>query len=254
VFGSHTEYWTPGMRATLDAALAAGANAVFFGANSIYWHPVPVGTTQPYRALAIWKVASLDPHAGDPNLSSEQWRQAPVANPEQSLLGEQFGCTNVLEPMTVPSPLGWVFQGSGAVPGERLPGVIYQETDYTWAGAVPAGARTVTGLSFSCPQNGIASGGSAMAIAPASGGGLVMDVGTRGWACLLNASCVTNPVYLWPGTLNRNPDIQGPTVRNDAHTVRVVQNVTATVLSAISGGPAGNLVSSARSYPLIPGG
>ncbi len=111
-----------------------GANAVFLGANNMYWRPVSVGATRPYRELAIWKVPSLDPNAQNPALASLKWRDAPIDQPEQALLGEQFGCTDVLEPMTVPTTLGWVFAGSGATPGESLPGVIYQETDTPAAG------------------------------------------------------------------------------------------------------------------------
>jgi hypothetical protein len=249
VFGSHTEYWTTGMRATLTAALARGANAVFLGANNMYWRPVPVGTSRPYRALAIWKLAALDPNANSPQLASLKWRDAPINQPEQALLGEQFGCTDVLEPMTVPSPLGWLFAGSGATPGQSLAGVIYQETDTPGAGSMPAGTRVVTSLSFACPQDQLTNGGSAVTLAPGSGGGLVVDVGTRGWVCLLNRSCVSNPVYSWPALVNRDPDIVVGTVRNDSSAAQVIQNVTITILDAVLAGPAGKLVASSG-YPL----
>ena len=252
VFGSHTEYWTTGMRAALAAALAHGANAVFLGANNMYWRPVPVGASRPYRELAIWKLPSLDPNAQNPALASLKWRDAPINQPEQSLLGEQFGCTDVLEPMTVPTTLGWVFAGSGATPGESLPGVIYQETDTPAAGAMPSGTRVVTSLTFACPQNGVAVSGSSMSLAPGSGGGLVLDVGTRGWVCLLNRSCATNPVYSWPAMVNLDPDIAVGTVRNDPTTARIIQNVTMTVLTAVAAGPEGDLVSSGG-YPQASG-
>jgi len=252
VFGSHTEYWTTGMRAHLEAALARGANAVFLGANNMYWRPVPVGPTRPYRELAIWKVPSLDPDASNPALASLKWRDPPISQPEQAVLGEEFGCTDVLEPMTVPNPLGWVFAGSGAIPGESLPGVIYQETDTPTTGAMPTGTRVVTSLTFACPQDEVSAGGSSMTLAPGSGGGLVLDVGTRGWVCLLNRSCVTNPVYSWPAMVNRDPDIAVGTVRNDPATARIVENVTMTVLTAVTDGPAGDLVRSSG-YPLASG-
>ena len=76
------------MRSHLEAALAHGANAVFLGANNMYWRPVPVGTTKPYRELAIWKVPSLDPNALNPALASLKWRDAPINQPEQGVLGE----------------------------------------------------------------------------------------------------------------------------------------------------------------------
>ena len=72
--------------------------------------------------------------------------------------------------------------------------MIYQETDTPTSGPMPTGTRVVTSLAFACPQDGIANGGSAVTLAPGSGGGLVLDVGTRGWVCLLNRSCMSNPV------------------------------------------------------------
>jgi len=252
VFGSHTEYWTTGMRTNLQAALARGANAVFLGANNMYWRPVPVGSARPYRELAIWKVAALDPHANNPQLASLKWRNAPISQPEQAILGEEFGCTDVLEPMTVPSPLGWVFAGSGATPGQSLPGVIYQETDSPATGPMPSGTRVVTSVTFPCPQEQIAPSGSAVTLAPGSGGGLVLDVGTRGWVCLLNRSCVSNPIYSWPPLINRDPDIVVGSVRNDPTAARIIQNVTITVLNSVTAGPAGGLIGSSG-YPLAGG-
>ena len=96
VFGSHTEYWTTGMRTNLEAALARGANAVFLGANNMYWRPVPVGSTRPYRELSIWKIAALDPNADNPQLASLQWRQEPINQPEQAVLARSSGAPTSL--------------------------------------------------------------------------------------------------------------------------------------------------------------
>jgi hypothetical protein len=250
IFGSHTEYWTPAMRANFAAALAKGANAVFFGANSMYWRPVSVGTTTPYRQLAIWKVQALDPNGQSPTLASVKWRDAPISQPEQRLLGEQFGCTNVLEPLTVPDPLGWLFSGSGAAPGQSLPGVIYQETDGPSASAPMAvGTRLAASMVFACPQEGLATSGSAISLTQTIGGGLVVDVGTRGWVCLLNQSCSTNSGYNSPALLQTDPDIVPGTQRNDPGVVKIIQNVTTTLLKAVTSGPAGAL-GTTSGYPL----
>ena len=190
VVGSHSEYWTPNMRTNFEAALARGANAAFFGANNIYWHPVPSPTTGPYRTLNIWKLNHNDPNASSPTLASTMWRLSPISNPEQKILGEQFGCSDVLMPLTVPTSLGWVFANSGATPGQQLQGVLYQETDTPSAGTpMPAGTRLAAAASFPCPQRGAGYvSGSAIALAPQPGGGLVVNVGTRGWVCLLDGS------------------------------------------------------------------
>jgi len=254
VVGSHSEYWTPRMRANFEVALARGANAAFFGANNIYWHPVPVSTTGRYAELNIWKLNTSDPNATSPTLASTMWRLSPIGDPEQKILGEQFGCTDVLMPLTVPASLGWVFANSGATPGQQLQGVIYQETDTPTSGApMPAGTRLVSAMTFPCPQRatGFVSG-SAFALAPQAGGGLVVNVGTRGWVCLLDGSCVTNPVYSDPGLLAIDPDIVTTTVRNDPTVESVIRGATTNILNALLAGPAAHYAND-PSYPLAPG-
>ena len=254
VVGSHSEYWTPNMRTNFEAALARGANAAFFGANNIYWHPVPSPTTGPYRTLNIWKLNHNDPNASSPTLASTMWRLSPISNPEQKILGEQFGCSDVLMPLTVPTSLGWVFANSGATPGQQLQGVLYQETDTPSAGTpMPAGTRLAAAASFPCPQRGAGYvSGSAIALAPQPGGGLVVNVGTRGWVCLLDGSCVTNPVYSSPALLAIDPDIVTTTVRNDPTAESVIRQATTNIFGALLSGPAAGYAND-PSYPLAPG-
>ena len=254
VIASHSEYWTPGMRAQLETALARGANAAFFGANSIYWHAVPTPVGGPYRTLNIWKLNPHDPHATSPTLASTMWRQPPIKKPEQAILGEQFGCTNVLMPLTLPSSLGWVFAGSGATPHEQLQGVIYQETDTPTSGVtIPHGTRLAAATTFPCPQRGAGFvSGSAIALAPQTGGGLVVNVGTRGWVCLLDGSCVTNPVYSDPALLAIDPDIVTGTMRNDPTAEVVIRQATTNILNVMLSGPAASHATTSG-YPLAPG-
>jgi len=254
VVGSHSEYWTPNMRTNFEAALARGANAAFFGANNIYWHPVPSPTTGPYRTLNIWKLNHNDPNASSPTLSSTMWRLSPISEPEQMILGEQFGCSDVLMPLTVPTSLGWVFANSGATPGQQLQGVLYQETDIPSAGApMPAGTRLAAAATFPCPQRGAGYvSGSAIALAPQPGGGLVVNVGTRGWVCLLDGSCVTNAVYSSPALLAIDPDIVTTTVRNDPTAESVIRQATTNIFGALLSGPAAAYAND-PSYPLAPG-
>jgi hypothetical protein len=254
VVGSHSEYWTPNMRTNFEAALARGANAAFFGANNIYWHPVPSPTTGPFRTLNIWKLNHNDPNVSSPTLSSTLWRLSPINTPEQKLLGEQFGCSDVLMPLTVPTSLGWVFANSGASPGQKLQGVLYQETDTPSAGTpMPAGTRLAAAATFPCPQRGAGyMSGSAIALAPQPGGGLVVNVGTRGWVCLLDGSCVTNPVYSSPALLAIDPDIVTTTVRNDPTAESVIRQATTNIFDAVLSGPAAGYASD-LSYPLAPG-
>jgi len=257
VVASHSEYWTPGMRANLEAAIARGVNVAFFGANSIYWHAVPVpSSTGPYRTLDIWKLNPKDPNASSPTLSSTMWRMAPINKPEQAVMGEQFGCTDVLEPLTLPTHLGWIFNDKNASAGLQLPGVIYQETDTPDPGVpMPAGTRLAASTTFACPQRGAGyQSGSSIALVPEPGGGMVVDVGTRGWVCLLNGSCVTNPVYSSSALLQVDPDIATGALaaRNDPVAESVIQTATSNILNAVLT-PKAAAYAKDPSYPLAPG-
>jgi hypothetical protein len=106
---------------------------------------------------------------------------------------------------------------------------------------------------FPCPQRGAGYvSGSAIALAPQSGGGLVINVGTRGWVCLLDGSCVTNPVYSSPALLAIDPDIVVTTVRNDPTAESVIRQATTNIFDAVLSGPAAGYAND-PSYPLAPG-
>lgn len=254
VFGSHTEYWTTAMRAHLVQALRAKVNAVFFGANNIYWRPVPVGGAGAYRELAIYRFASVDPFGSDPNRGSERWRDAPIRQPEQQIIGEQYGCVGVLEPMHVPRRrLGWMFANTGAHPGERLPGVDYYETDVpNLAYPEPQVTQVVTETRFACPRRDIALSGSAVTVSADAGasGSLVVDLGTRGWVCLLNASCTTAAPLRWGKWVGRVGSPIVPTRRNLGYVRAIVERATRNILRVVGAGPAG-WVTVADPYPAV---
>jgi hypothetical protein len=128
--------------------------------------------------------------------------------------------------------------------------VIYQETDSSSASATDARRDPPGGIDgVRMPPKGLATSGSAISLTPTIGGGLVVDVGTRGWVCLLNQSCTTNSVYNSPALLQTEPDIVPGTQRNDPGVVKIIQNVTTTLLKAVASGPAGAL-GTTSGYPL----
>ena len=213
IFGSHSEYWTSGMRSNFEVLLRRGVNAAFLGANNMYWRPRPMPSSRSYRTLALYRYSVRDPLRGDPGLVSGEWRYPPINDPEAFVLGNQYGCAGVDVPMSLPTHLGWIFSHSGGAPGQRLPHMWFQETD---SEKTRPGTRIVASTRFYCALHHENSGGAMTEFAHA-GGGLIIKTGTRGWVCRLSASC-SNP----------NPV-----------TDRIISRATKTILRAVTHGPAG---------------
>lgn len=252
LFGGHTEYWTTAMRVHLEQYFAGGTNAVFFGGNNMFWRPVPVGRVAAYRELLIYRTASLDPYANNPARASEMWRSAVIGQPEQTTLGEQYGCDGVRMPMTVPSPSpGWIFQGTGAVPGQTLPGVNGYEVDYPNPGVpVPAGTQLVTEETFACPHRADLTSGAAMTVVPGTGSrpALLVDMGTEDWACNLSDECP--PDFVSREWLVPSAPVTPGVNLNDPVVERILQGATRNVLDVVGAGPAG-WQAAASPYPLV---
>jgi hypothetical protein len=252
LFGGHSEYWTTAMRAHLEQYFARGVNAAFFGGNTMFWRPVPVGRSTTYRQLQMYRLAYLDPYAHDPVHASEMWRDAIINRPEQATLGEQYGCDAVVMPMTVPAPsLGWIFANSGAHPGQVLPGVNGSETDYPNPGVpVPAGTQLVTEETFACPHRALASSGAAVTLVPGPGprGGLIFDAGTEDWACNLSALCPDLAVL--PSDLPAGAPFTPGVNTNDPVVETILQRATRNLLGVLAAGPAGWRATS-NPYPLV---
>ena len=129
VTAGHDEYWTRQMRDGWDAALAAGVNLAFMGADTGYWQ---VRYEDGDRTLVSYK-SSPDPDA-DPTNKTVQFRQLAVPRPECELEGVQYGGTEVfpdyfdytVDATGASDP--W-FVGTGLTNGSVLPGLVGYETD-----------------------------------------------------------------------------------------------------------------------------
>lgn len=184
VFGSHSEYWTSGMRAHLLEAMRSGVNVAFLGANNMYWRPRPdvdpehVATTDPYRVLDMWRDTSLDPVRTREGIST-RWRIAPIGLPEQDVLGAQYGCTPVDRGLTVTSTSSWLFRGLPL--HTTLHHYWYGEVDTPMSDApLPRLRRVVVSTpAFRCPDGGQVMSATSTFVRT-SGGGLLFDAGTEG--------------------------------------------------------------------------
>ena len=115
ISSGHDEYWSPGQRANVAAALAAGVNLAFFSGNEMFWKtrwgPSIDGSNTPYRTLTTYKEthynAQVDPQ--DPPTWTGAWadpRFSPPGDggqPANAITGQQFLVNSGTLDLTVPS-------------------------------------------------------------------------------------------------------------------------------------------------------
>src|SRR5262249_26483380 len=83
----HDEYWSSGMRDSLEAFIAGGGNVAFFSGNTAFWQ---VRSESKGRALVSWKQNfPRDPvyDSDDQKLLTGMWSNRLVKRPENFLTG-----------------------------------------------------------------------------------------------------------------------------------------------------------------------
>lgn len=147
IFSSHSEYWSPALRRTIETARNRGTNIVFFGANNVYWRTrTERSASGADRILVCYRKRRLDPaRRAHPDAVTTQWREGPRANPESSLTGSLYGDLRVTGMFTVSDPQFFAFAGTGAGRGDTFPGLTSGETDRVY------GRRK--GQAFGYPQD-----------------------------------------------------------------------------------------------------
>jgi hypothetical protein len=134
----HDEYWSKDMRDNLTTALNQGENLAFFSADNIYWQirfePSTAGI--PNRVQVCYKDGLHDPVGNiDPELTTVEWRDAPVRQPENALLGSMYSSEidyGTSAPWIVTNANHWIYQGTGVKDGDTIPGLIGYEYDSVW--------------------------------------------------------------------------------------------------------------------------
>src|SRR5439155_241915 len=187
------------------AALNAGVNLGFFGANAIYWQArlEPSTSGVPNRVLVCYRSASIDPTT-DPTLVTVNWRDPLLNRPEQTLMGVQYtnqtqwtSQNNGYYPYVVRNSASWVYAGTGFKDGDTVPGIVGYEADRQF-GQYPlpnAVNGTYTLLSSSpFPSNASTSDFSNSSIYQAPSGAWVFASGTIGWSYALDNYSLANAV------------------------------------------------------------
>ena len=127
----HDEYWSTPMREGVSTANGAGVNLAFLGANACYrqirLEPSSVG---PNRLQVCYKDATEDPMAHEnPALTTVNWDQAPVDNPESTLIGSMYQSVGAVADMVVTDASSWFYDGCNLTDGHTFTKVIQGEYD-----------------------------------------------------------------------------------------------------------------------------
>jgi len=180
----HDEYWSSEMRQAAQSALSSGTNLAFLGANACYrqirLNPSLVGAN---RLQTCYKDAAEDPFAqSQPSLTTVDWNQAPLNDPESSLIGSMYQSVGANGDLIVTDGSAWFWHGCGLPDGTRLPGVVQGEYDrYVPSLPGPTNADVLAHSPVPGQNNW-----SDITYYTASGGGGVLATGMASWVFKLS--------------------------------------------------------------------
>ncbi len=174
------------MRDGLQSAVNAGVNLVNLGANEGYTRARV--TYKGDIRLFVYRSIAKDP-VKDPTRATTTFRQSHQY--ESRLMGSMYACLRTTA-TGVKKMSSWVFAKSG---GRTLNRIVDLENDayFPQAGPPNAHVSVLAGASFKCAgrKNVPATWAMTYYNSPISGAGVV-NVGTMGWICNLNRSCLTH--------------------------------------------------------------
>lgn len=182
IVAGHDEYWTRQMRVNVESALSRRINLAFFAANCAFWQvrfESSSNTTNPI--MTCYKSASLDPYYR--NTANRPYTTVlfkdPIVNlPEGKLMGVEYQDYDAAGDIVIERPDHWVFAGTGATVGTRLPGLVGVEYDRITSNS----PSNIVRLAHS-PTTGVelGAGFSDMTIYTHSSGASVFSAGTIVW-------------------------------------------------------------------------
>jgi hypothetical protein len=187
----HDEYWSTAMRHQVTDARDASVSLAFFGADDAYWHVrLQDSSLGPDREVVCYKSAALDPMAAsDPQQATTRWRDAPLHEPENSVLGEMFagavgdGSADEARPLVLAGAAQPFLAGTGLQSGAAVPGIVGGEFDRPVDnGQAPASLVALATSPTPCTLcvEGTSDADATMYTSPS--GARVFDAGTLYWA------------------------------------------------------------------------
>ena len=209
----HDEYWSTPMRDAVAAAVGNGLNVAFLGANACYrqirLEPTSVGTN---RLQVCYKDASEDPMASEnPALTTVNWNQSPVDNPESSLIGSMYQSVGAKANLVVTDASSWLWNGCNLTDGHSFPNAVTGEYD-RYVPLLP-GPRNVDVLAHSPVPGQFNWSDITYYTAPGNGGG-VLATGSASFVSLLSTTGIIYPNV-----------VPGPYPETTDFIVRALENV-----------------------------
>ncbi len=136
----HDEYWSMGMRDTVEGFIAAGGHAAFLSGNTAFWQvrfedraPLPSGAEGPAATMVGFKGQLKRDPVWDTDRIGEltsMWSDRAIGRPENHMTGVSFSrggyhrigkrVTNGAGGYTVHRPGHWLFDGTGIGYGDVL--------------------------------------------------------------------------------------------------------------------------------------
>ncbi|MHB8510708.1 MAG: N,N-dimethylformamidase beta subunit family domain-containing protein [Actinomycetota bacterium] len=182
----HDEYYSTSMRTSLETALRGGTSLAFIGGNDMYRHirfaPTELGRD---RIEINYRIARDDPqYKINPSEVTTQWREKPLNDPEQQLLGAQWSDGGVNSDWVATGDPAWLFRDTGLHPRDHVKHLVGFEYDhfFPWV-AHPNG---VVLISSSPVRRGV-SANSTFYVSESGAG--VFDAGSLWFDCALGPGC-----------------------------------------------------------------
>ncbi|MDZ7577653.1 MAG: DUF6605 domain-containing protein [Candidatus Nanopelagicales bacterium] len=173
----HNEYWSVPQRAAVTKARDAGVDLAFLGANTMFWRVRLVEGPAGARMMEIYKSAWEDPVDGP--TTTARFRDEPGADPEHSLVGQDYECYPATGTYTVTDPGFFLFRGTGIGVNGTVPGILDVEVDRAYpVPGTPKNLRIVAASPVDCEG---ASTVSTSSYYTAKSGAGVFATGTMGW-------------------------------------------------------------------------
>jgi hypothetical protein len=193
----HDEYWSRGMRDNLVTAMDAGLHAAFLDANNLYWQIRWEDSSggAPRRVMVAYKDADLDTEAPSAALETVRWRDAPVSEPENEILGIMYASDYAYGssfPWVVQNSAHWIYAGTGLADDDEIAGLVGYEFDQVWANGLTPAGLTVLAASPVIDGLGNADVHNASVYTRASGA-IVFAAGTNYWSWFLDNTYKPNP-------------------------------------------------------------
>jgi hypothetical protein len=127
----HDEYWSQPMRDGAALASTSGVNLAFLGANACYRQiRLEPSSNGPNRLQVCYKDATEDPLAKEnPPLTTVNWEQAPVSQPESTLIGSMYQSVGAKADTVITDASSWFYDGCNLTDGQRFAQTITGEYD-----------------------------------------------------------------------------------------------------------------------------